>query len=149
MMRVAASLDSNRGWNEGGGDAMVLHARAARGLLPQSWRAAQTSLGSVSVEVLQQSLVERRFKTLDINQTLADVARISFKAGDEGRTKTLLRALDDRWASNAKALRAELVPDVSIQPDSFRMVGGRPTPIRPRDLTWSLLASVIQAEAVR
>ena len=33
--------------------------------------------------------------------------------------------------------------------EPFRMEDGRPAPIRPRDLTWSLLTTVLKTEGVR
>ena len=93
-------------------------------------------------------LIQRRFRTVDINQVLADAARLARKVGDDRAVKEALGLLTDRHAPQVKALRAELaVPEAP--PSPYRMVEGRPVPLRPRDLTWSLLASVIKAEGVR
>ena len=93
-------------------------------------------------------LVQRRFRASDLNGALVDAARIARQVGDEGGVKEALRLLTDRNAPGVKALRAELaVPEAP--PSVYRTVDGRPAPIRPRDLTWSLLSNVIKAEGVR
>ena len=132
----------------GDGDRLLLHLRAARGLLPRSAEAARWALQGLSPEGIARLLVQRRFRTADINGALADAAGIARKVGDEDGVKDALRLLTDRSAPNVKALRAELaVPEAP--PSVYRLVEGRPAPIRPRDLTWSLLSNVIKAEGVR
>jgi hypothetical protein len=130
---------------DGDGDRILLRIRAARGLLPRSANAAQWALEGTSPDGMARLLVQRRFRTADINGALADAARIARKMGNENGVKEALRLLTDRNAPSVKALRAELaVPEAP--PSAYHLVDGRPAPIRPRDLTWSLLSNVIKAE---
>ncbi|HTL97821.1 MAG TPA: hypothetical protein VL181_03350 [Holophagaceae bacterium] len=135
---------------EGGGDrdGVILALRSARGLLPGSWRAARSALGDARPEDLASLLAKRKYRSADINDALADTARIAFKGGDDRGVQSALKALQDRHAANAKALRAELAAPAG-QVDAYRMVDGRPAPIRPRDLNWTLLANLVKAEAAR
>ena len=57
--------------------------------------------------------------------------------------------LTERHAATVKALRAELALDAPDRPGLFRVVDGKPRPLRPRDLTWSMLANVLMAEGNR
>jgi hypothetical protein len=117
-------------------------------LLPRSAEAARWALEEVSPEGIARLLVQRRFRTADINGALADAARLARKVDNERDLKEALRLLTDRNAPNAKALRAELtVPEPP--PSAYHVVNGRPAPIRPRDLTWALLSSILKAEGVR
>lgn len=146
LLRAAMALGNAR--SDGEGDRILLHLRAARGLLPRSAEAAQWALEGTTPEGIARLLVQRRFRTADINAALADMARIGRRTGNEAAVKEALRLLTDRKASNAKALRAELtVPDAP--PSTYHLVDGRPMPIRPRDLTWTLLSNVLKAEGVR
>ncbi|HXC17007.1 MAG TPA: hypothetical protein VNV60_06150 [Holophagaceae bacterium] len=129
-------------------DGPILDLRAARGFLARSPQAARAALNSASADDLARILVRRRYRSADINAALGDLARIAFQTGDEAQLQSAFKALSDRHAPNAKALRAELVaPAAKAEP--FRMVDGRPVPIRPRDLTWSLLTAVLKTEGVR
>ncbi len=134
---------------EGDGDGpAILALRAARTWLLRSAHAAAGALGGRNAADLAALLARRRYRSADINGALADLACIAFKTGDESRLQSAFNALSDRHASNAKALRAELVaPAAKVEP--FRVVDGRPVPIRPRDLTWSLLSAVLKTEGVR
>ncbi len=131
-----------------GDDGAILDLRAARGLSPRSARAARVALNGAQGVDLARTLARRRYRSLDINAALADVARIAFKNDDATALQSAFQALSDRHAPNAKALRAELVAPAT-KAEGYRIVDGRPAPIRPRDLTWSLLASVLQKEGVR
>ena len=150
LERARLALGAQPSWEgaAASADRAILDLRAARGLLPASWRAARAVLGGANPEGLSRILARRRYRSADINAVLADMARIAFRAGDESHVASAFKALSDRHAGNAKALRAELVaPKAKVDP--FRMVDGRPVPIRPRDLSWSLLANVLNAEGVR
>lgn len=151
LLRVSLALESNRNQYEGRPeeDQLIFRLRSARDLLPKSWRAAQTALGFTKPEELVQVLVKRRMKTTELNLALADVARIACKSGDDARVNILLGLLTERNASNTKALKAELAAESHGQQESFRLVNGRPAPIRPRDLTWPLFASLLKTEGVR
>jgi len=147
LLRAGLALGSTRR-GSGDGDRTLLRLRAARGLLPRSAEAARWALEGISSEGLARLLVERRFRTAEINGALADVARLARKVGDEGQVKDALRILADRRAPHLQALRAE-VSAPEAPPSTYRLVDGRPAPIRPRDLTWSLLSNVLKAEGVR
>jgi hypothetical protein len=144
MTRQGAGYDNRRDH-----DLAFLRLRAARGLLPRSFRAARVALGQLNSEALARDLVERRLRTASVNAAFADLARMAAKAGDEVQLKAVLAVLSDRKADDAKALRAELLVDRPAKPEAYRMVDGKPAPIRPRDLTWSMLANLLQAEGVR
>ncbi len=131
------------------GDGSLVKLRAARGLLAASPRAAQKALGNLGAEEFLRLANERRLKTADVNLALADLARIAHRTGDEARGRALAGVLADRNAAAGKALRAELTPPAARGPEAFRVVNGRPAPIRPRDLTWPLLANLLQMEGVR
>ncbi|MDE3245652.1 MAG: hypothetical protein KGN80_06155, partial [Acidobacteriota bacterium] len=131
------------------GDAALMRLRAARGLLPSSPRAAQKALLNLSAEEFLRLATERRWKTTEVNLALADLARIAHRSGDEARGRSIAGVLADRNAAAGKALRAELKPDASKGPDAFRLVNGRPAPIKPRDLNWPMLANLLQGEGVR
>ncbi|HEX7552492.1 MAG TPA: hypothetical protein VF378_02985, partial [Geothrix sp.] len=147
LLRAGLALGSGAG-SEGEGDRILLRIRAARGLLPRSAEAARWALEGVSPEGIARLLVQRRFRTADINGALADVARIARKVDNDRDVREALRLLTDRNAPNAKALRAELTVS-EAPPSTYHLVNGRPAPIRPRDLTWSLLSSIIKVEGIR
>lgn len=142
--RARLALDS-----EGGSeDASLLQLRAARGLLPGSWRAAATALPETRARDLARLLARRRFPAAEVDGALADLARLAFRAGETGRLQEALDALSDRRAGTLPALRAELVAPPGEVP-LFTQANGRPALLRPRDLTWTLLAKVLRAEGSR
>ncbi len=141
VLRASARSDEE-------GDRLLLRLRAARGLLPRSAEAAQWALEGASPAGLGRLLVQRRFRTADINGALADLARLARRSEDARSLKAALDLLADRNAPNLKALRAELAV-ADAPPPVTRTVEGRPVPLRPRDLTWSLLSHVLQSEGVR
>ena len=144
MIREQAAWDNRRD-----PDLAFLRLRAARGLLPQSPRAGRVAMGALDSRALVGDLVARRFRSPAIDGALADLARLTAKAGQEDQLKAVLALLDDRSAPNAAALRAELLLERPKSLEAYRMVNGQPAPIRPRDLTWSMLANLLQAEGVR
>lgn len=146
--RARLALESSPGSRNEAGDASILALRAARGCLPRSPRAARAALGEVQAEDLARLLARRNYRTADINAALADLARLAFKAGDGAQLQSAFQALSNRHAPDTKALRAELV-EPAAKADPFRVVDGRPAPIRPRDLTWTMLAAVLKTEGVR
>jgi hypothetical protein len=142
LFRAALALGTGRE-----GDLELLRLKAARELQERSWRAARAALGPLTVDEALRLMVERRFKTADLNQTLGDLARIAAKAGDDARVQAVLALLAERRAANLKALRADLALAPPPRQETFRVVDGQPRPLRPRDLTWPLLAQVLKAEA--
>ena len=62
-----------------------------------------------------------------------------------------MAVLIDRKAANLKAVRAELrvLDRPDTPPAAFRVVGGVAAPYRPRDLNWSVLTAVLDAEEAR
>ena len=145
MLRVAIAL----GETSRSDDKSLLNLKTARGLLPSSWRAARTALGALGLEELNRVMVERKLKSSDINAALADLARLAGQEGDEAQIKAALSLLSERKAPNLKALRSELALRPSVRQETFQVVDGRPAPIRPRDLTWSLLSQILKTEGVR
>jgi hypothetical protein len=143
--RARLAMDVSNHSNE---DGPILNLRAARGFLVQSPRAARRALNAASADDLARILARRRYRSADINAALGDLARLAFHAGDDAQLQSAFKALSDRHAPNAKALRAELVA-APAKAEPFRMVDGRPAPIRPRDLTWLLLTTVLKTEGVR
>ena len=146
MFRAALALEETSRSAE---DRTVLDLKTARGLLPNSWRAARAALHSQTPEALGRLLSLRKLKSADINAAFGDLARLAGKAGDDAQLASALGLLAERKATNLKALRAELNLYLPAKQDTYRIVDGRPTPIRPRDLSWSLLAQVLKAEGVR
>ncbi len=147
LLRAGLALGhASRG--EAEGDRLLLRIRAARGLLPRSAEAARWALEGSSPDGMTRLLVQRRFRTVDINGALADAARIARQVGDDRGLKEALSLLADRSAPGVQALRAELaVPEAP--PSIYHLVYGRPAPLRPRDLTWALLSNILKAEGVR
>jgi len=146
LARAERVLETDRPWaRDLEGDRAVLRLRAARGLLPRSAAAARNALGQPDPEALARILAARRFKAADINAALGDVARISARTGRDVQTRKTLAVLADRNAAGLKALQAELAPAAG-KAEAFRMEGGRPAPIRPRDLTWAMLTNVLNKE---
>jgi hypothetical protein len=146
---LATAMARSHSGNAVDGDRDLMKVRAARGLLAASPRAAKHALGDVGAESFLRLARERRLKTAEANLALADLARIAHRAGDEAKGRAIAGVLGDRNAAAGKALRAELTPDRSPGPDAFRLVNGRPAPLRPRDLTWPLLANLLPVEGVR
>lgn len=146
LVRVGLALDSSR---QASSDRLLLRVKAARGLLAGSWRAASAALGTVSPEEVRRLLVERRMKSADINAALADLARIASRGDAQAQVELYLAALGERRVPNLQALYAELAAHRGARLDTTRLVDGRPAPLRPRDLTWTLLARVLTSEGVR
>jgi hypothetical protein len=136
-----------------GSDEALLRLRIARGLLRSSPapRAARLALGPVDPAGMARDLGHRRIARAEIDAALADMARIAARAEDAALRDTAMAALIDRKASTLKPLRAELrvlgLPDGPPQP--FRVVSGVPSPYRPRDLNWGVVAAVLTAEEKR
>jgi hypothetical protein len=112
LLRVSMTLDSPALARRRSADQLFLGLRAARGYLPRSWRAARAALGPIDVRAFAGDLVARRFPAATVNAALADVARIAARSGDDTRLASVLAVLGTRQASNAAALRAELVADL-------------------------------------
>jgi hypothetical protein len=130
-------------------DRLLLKLKASRWMLASSWRAASAILGATTPEEYRRMLVERRMKSVDINAALADLARIASKDGQESKARAYIALLGERKAPNLAALHAELALDHPSRPEAFRVVDGRPVALRPRDLTWSLVAHVLKSEGVQ
>lgn len=146
---LAASMARSHSGLDVDGDRELLKVRAARGLLAASPQAARHALGGLSADTFLRLASERRLKTSEVNLALADLARIALRTGDEPQARRIAGLLGDRSAGAAKALRAEFAQEAGRAVDSFRLENGRPAPIRPRDLAWSMIANVLTAEGVR
>ncbi|MFN8011336.1 MAG: hypothetical protein U0P81_08020 [Holophagaceae bacterium] len=146
---LAASMARSHSGLDVDGDRELLRLRAARSLLAASPQAARHALGGLTPEAFLRAATERRLKTAEVNLALADLARVAYRTGDEPQARRIAGLLGDRSASAAKALRAEFAPEAGRAVDSFRVVNGRPAPIRPRDLAWPMIANLLTAEGVR
>jgi hypothetical protein len=129
-----------------GDDQTVLGLRAARWLLSRSPGAARTALGYADPGELARMLAARPFLSREIDAALADLARAAARTGDQAGVQAVLAALAERGALNLKALAAELPAPGPAQAEPFRLVDGKPAPIRPRDLTWAMLVHVLDLE---
>lgn len=132
-------------------DDSLVRLRIARGLLPTSAAAARTALASVNARGLTDDLVRRRFRAADIDAALGDVARLATRGADAATSAAVLAVLDDRKAAGLVALRAELeaLRGPEPAPAAFRVDNGRPRPWRPRDLSFTVVARVLDAEGQR
>lgn len=145
LLRVELAQSATQ---QAGAEDLLLRLKAARGLLPNG-RAAAGVLGSAQPEAYRRMMVDRRMKSVDINAALADLARIAALEGNDGRARNLLAMLGARRAPGLQALHAELAKVSGENLEAFRLVEGRPAPLRPRDLTWAVVAKVLTAEGVR
>jgi hypothetical protein len=127
-----------------GGDDSVLRVRAARGFLAASPTAARAALGGVDPRWLWGELRRRRFPAAEVEDALADVARI--ERGAERASDGAIAVLEDLDPASARALRAEARAPAS-GPWLYRVDVGRPLLWRPRDLDWSVLARALDARA--
>jgi len=136
--RADLALRPGRGRGE---DRTALQVRAARALLPVSPRAARKALGQELAD--PSSLVQALagYPAAQIDAALADLARIAARCGDEAGTRAILAVLADRGAAGPQE-----PPQPPGRADPFKIVDGRPAPLRPRDLTWATLAGVLKQE---
>ena len=143
MGRAALVLSQDRPWFQPRleEDLAILWLRGARacGCAARSWDA----------ERFVPMLAERAFKPAELNAALADLARIDAAAGDEPQARKLLAVLRERRADGLPALQAELERAFTGRAEPYRLADGKPLPIRPRDLTWAMLANVLAKEGVR
>ncbi len=132
-------------------DEALLDLRIARRLASRSWRAARSALGAPSPSALAEDLRRRRFRRVEIDDALADVARLAARADDARTLDAALAVLSERGASGLAALRTEAAALRRPEgpPPAFRLADGKPAPYRPRDLDWRVLASVLDAGAPR
>ena len=143
---LALAAESQRSSAELETDQAMLRLKTARHELLRSWRSAKAALGPWSLESELGFLADRRVPAVAINQVLADLARLASRGGDTAVAQAALGLLTERKASDLPALRAELARDAQVAPDTFLVVDGKPKPLRPRDLTWAMLANVLKAE---
>lgn len=146
---LAASMARSHSGLDVDGDRELLKVRAARSLLAASPQAARLALGGAGPDAFLRLATERRLKSAEVNLALADLARIALRTGDAPKAQRIAGLLGDRNAAAAKALRAEFGLEAGRGVESFRLVNGRPAPIRPRDLAWPMIANALSAEGVR
>jgi hypothetical protein len=147
--RVALSAPALESLGRTWADDALVRLRLARGLFAASARAARTALDRVEANGLADDLVRRRFRSVDVNAALADVARLAASTGEAQTSDALLSVLAERRAPGLVELRAEIASRKTPQaaPAAFRLEGSAPRPWRPRDLDWSLVARILEAEA--
>jgi hypothetical protein len=134
-------------------DRSFLELRAAR------WRLTARPAAAAwpaDPRYLVRLLTERGFPAAAMDAALADLARADARGGDEPGARAFLDVLAERGAPSLdprermrsrgglQALAAELPPPARADP--FKLVDGRPASIRPRDLTWAMLANVLKLE---
>jgi len=137
-------------FDDAGTDANLLRLRAMRGLLPTSWRAADSVMEYEDPSRLTRDLTRRKMRRADIDGALGDLARLHAAAGDGTAAEVATRLLEDRGAANAAKVRADVEASLKpVPPPSYRMSNGQPRPYRPRDLDWSLVRSIVAAEGTR
>jgi hypothetical protein len=145
MLRVEQSL---RPAISDGDPYTLLRIKAARHWLPISWRAAAHCAKANEdswdgrVDVYLRSMGNLR--AADVNGALADLARIYSHSGSGDRLRETLEILHGRRHPGLKALRAELEKAPAENILDYRMEGGRPVPILPKDLTWALLGKLVE-----
>jgi len=164
ILRTALSLNTSHGLssrsNSGGnasrigllGDTTsdrILRIRLCRNALPLSWRAARNALGGSPSDNLARLLMDQHLKAGEVNAALADLTRLSAHTSNETEVRKLMAQLSERKAPELKSLRLELAMAPTSKVEAFRIQEGRPAPIRPRDLTWSMLASILKSEGQR
>jgi hypothetical protein len=89
----------------------------------------------------------KKLKPDDANGAMADLARIHRHSGDKEQTKAALLLLQDRNYVGLGALWTELDKPLPEKIVDYRIVGGRPAPIMPKDLTWALLSKLLEGKA--
>ena len=134
-------------------DRSFLELRAAR------WRLTARPAAAAwpaDPRYLVRLLTERGFPAAAMDAARADLARADARGGDEPGARAFLDVLAERGAPSLdprermrsrgglQALAAELPPPARADP--FKLVDGRPASIRPRDLTWAMLANVLKLE---
>jgi hypothetical protein len=141
--RAALALGQDQAYQ----DRTILDVRAAR--------AARTA-GPADPHFLARLLPERGFPAAAIDAALTDLARAAARSGDVPGARAFLDVLAERGEASLdprermrsrgglEALAAELPPPARTDP--FKLVDGRLTAIRPRDLTWAMLADVLKLE---
>jgi hypothetical protein len=144
--RSAAVLREGAFGEDSSGDEAVLRLRAARGFAPRSLGAARTALGSIDARWLWGELRRRRFPVADVQEALADIARLE-RTEERGGDRALA-TLEDLDPAAAGRLRAEARPSPPA-PTAYRLDAGRPAPWRPRDLDWSVLARILAARPAK
>ena len=127
------------------GDQALLRLRTARGRLASSARAASTALGPLDPGSLARDLRRRRIPSAEIQGVLADLARLAVRTGQ--RAEAAVAVLEDVKREEAAKLRAELreLEKPAGPPAPYRLEAGRPSPYRPRDLDWSVVAAALAA----
>ena len=139
-----AALALGRSAAEEADDPAILRLRAGRWLLARAPGAAWEAFGVTDPGSLARRLAGRKHPARAVDAVLADLARAAAQAGDPGSARALLALLAERGAPELPALAAQLRPPRSAP--AFRMVDGRPAPLRPRDLTWAMLTEILDRE---
>jgi hypothetical protein len=118
----------------------LLRLKAARHWLPTSWRTAAQYVNGRADDYFQSM---KKLRPDDANGAMADLARAYWQSGDREQTKAALLLLQDRNYAGISALWADLDKPLPEKIVDYRMAGGRPAPIMPKDLTWALLNKLL------
>jgi hypothetical protein len=142
MDRAALVLRQDRTWYQDRqeDDLALLRLRAIR--------AGGPGAGAWEAGRFAPALAARPFKPSELDQALADLARaVAAEAPDQAGK--LLALLQERHAAGLPELQAELARAGTGQAEPYLLADGKPRPIRPRDLTWTLLGNALWKEGVR
>jgi hypothetical protein len=125
----------------------LLRFKAARHWLPTSWRTAAQYIDN---EYWYSNHVDNYFNSLkklkpdNVNNAIADLARIYRLSGDTENMRAALAILQVRNYAGLNALRTELDRSSAEKIVDYQMVDDRPVPILPKDLTWALLNKILE-----
>ncbi|MFN7955630.1 MAG: hypothetical protein U0610_28205 [bacterium] len=149
--RATATLRDRtmQSFDSAGTDTDLLRIRAMRGLLPASWRAADSVLSYVDPRQVVIDFTRRRMRAADIDASLADLARLHAEDDDAAATEVVLQVVEERSAASGATLRRELaaIRKRPAVPKPYRFENGAPRPYRPRDLDWALVEAAAEAGA--
>ena len=132
------------------GDEQLLGLRAARALRASSVLAAREAQGNADASFVA-ALERRRLRAAEVVAAARDMALVFAASGEAAPAAAVLAAVEDRAPAQAAELRAEMAKRAAPPgpPRSYRLVDGKPAPWRPRDLDWSAVEAVLEAEGVR
>ena len=126
-------------------DEHLLRLRAARSLKEQP-KAASAIGGDLSPRVVAADLERRRFRALDIDAALVDLATIAFANADRAAVEQALDLLDERKSAEARVLRAAFAAAPREAPVvTHRVTDGVARLLRPRDVTFAVVSSLVES----
>jgi len=127
----------------------LLYLKAARNWLPTSWRTAAQYINNESwdaspVDTYFNSM--KKLKPDDVNGAMADLVRVYRLDGKMDNALAAFAVIQGRKYAGLDALRKELDRPTPTKLVDYQMVNGRPVPILPKDMTWELLTTILEAK---